>query len=306
VPADQRARLWAAYRAHLEDAARAPRTLEEYHRCLWAFWAHCGKQPGRVTERDLRRFLARPAVPGGNSRGPYLADSTKAREAASVRAFYRWAYATRHVGRDPFAGMVMPRVHPGPPRSLGLDLIARLLETAAPTPRVWLEVWLGYGAGLRVAEMASLRIEHVVLGHHPHLDVIGKGGRPRVVPLASLVAEILHLALAGRPVLGPVLAQHAHPDRGLSRKTVGAELNAALKVAQITESAHALRHTFAVEVLAAGHGRNLHAVQHLLGHADPKTTQRYVSAYDADAWDAVEGLPDPRAGSPSPEPARHP
>jgi integrase/recombinase XerD len=294
VPADPRARLWAAYREHLLDADRAPRTLEEYHRCLWAFWDHCGKQPSRVTARDLRRFLARPAVPGGNSRGPYLADSTKAREAASVRAFYRWAYATRHVGRDPFAGMVMPRVHPGPPRALDLAAVDRLLEAAAPTPRVWLEVWLGYGAGLRVAEMASLRIEHVVLGHHPHLDVTGKGGRLRVVPLASIVADVLRLALAGRPALGPVLAQHAHPDWGISRKTVGHELNAALKKARITESAHALRHTFATEILAAGHGANLRAVQQLLGHADPKTTQRYVSAYDQDAYDAAGLLPDPR------------
>jgi site-specific recombinase XerD len=306
VPADQRARLWAAYYQHLRDADRSQRTLAEYRRALYAFWDHAGKQPGRVTPADLRRFLARPTVPGGNARGAYLADSTKAREAASVRAFYRWATATRLVKRDPFAGMVLPKARPGPPRALEVAQVGRLLSYAAPFPRLWLAVWLAFGAGLRVGELAALRIEDCALGPRPHLRVVGKGRRERVVPLAAVVAEVLRLALVGRPSVGPVLAQHAHPDRPCSPKTLGHELSQALKAVGIAESSHVLRHTFATELLAQGHGTNLRAVQHLLGHRDIKTTERYVQSFDQDAWDAVEGLPDPRAGLASPAPARTP
>lgn len=294
MPRDQRQVLLDAYRAHLLDADRAPRTLAEYRRALTAFWDHCGKQPGRVGPADLRRFLNRPTQPGGNTRGPYLADSTKTREAASIRVAYRWFYAARLLKRDPFAGMVMPRVRDAPYRTLEVSQVGQLLEYAAPQPRLWLAVWLCFGAGLRIGEAAALRREDVHLGRRPHVRVTGKGRRTRNVPLAPIVAEVLRLALAGQPEVGPVLGQHAHPERGCSPKTLGHEVSAACKAVGIAESSHALRHTFATEILAADHGRNLHAVQRLLGHADIRTTMRYVSTYDADADEAVAGLPDPR------------
>jgi integrase/recombinase XerC len=315
VPTDQRSRLWAAYYQHLLDADRSQRTVTEYRRALTSFWDHAGKQPGRVGPADLRRFLARPTVPGGNARGPYLADSTKAREAASVRAFYRWATATRRVKRDPFAGMVLPRSRPGPPRDLPLEAITAIIDYTIAFPRVWLEVWLGYGAGLRVGEMAGLRIEDCDLSDAV-IRVHGKGRRERLVPLHSEVARVLRLSVAGRPGVGPVLAQHAHPDRPCSRKTIGYELNDGIRAGlaagrqsdptlPASATAHQLRHSFATALAAQGVTER--AIGLLLGHADPKTTRRYTIGFSRDAHEAVERLPIPgRAGLASPGPARTP
>jgi len=155
-------------------------------------------------------------------------------------------------------------------------------------------VWLAYGAGLRAGELAGLRTEDVTLGGRPHLRVLGKGRRERLVPLAPQVAVVLAGWLHGRPQAGPLVCSQRDPNRPLQPRTVSALLGDVLKAAGVKASAHQLRHTFATELLAAGGGTNLDAVGRLLGHTDPKTTRRYTGAYDADAWAAVKLLPDPR------------
>jgi integrase/recombinase XerD len=289
VPADPHAALWTAYHAHLTDAGRADRTLGEYRRTLYAFWDFCGgKHPGRVTEADLRRWLARPG----------LAAATRATYAHEVAAAYAWFAATRLVKRNPFAGMALPRHHVGPPRDLPLDAIAAILAYAVSQPRVWLEVWLGYGAGLRVAEMASLRVEDCRLGTGAQLRVHGKGSRWRLVSLHPEVARVLALSLAGRARQGPVLHRHDRPHQGLSRKTVGHELNGAIHAALrdpwpelASATAHQLRHSFATALAAEGVAER--AIGLLLGHTDPKTTRRYTAGFSRDAHEAAGRLPIP-------------
>lgn len=293
---DQRARLWAAYRQHLLDAGRAPRTLQEYHRALWAFWAHSGKQPGQVTAADLRRFLAKPAE-GLAAKGPRLAEATRATYAHEVAAAYKWFTAARLVKRDPFAGMALPRHHLGPPRDLPLEAIETILAATVSRPRVWLEVWLGYGCGLRVSELARLRVEDCRLGAEPYLRVLGKGSRWRQVDLNADVARVLALGLVGHARQGPVLHRQGRPHQGLSRKTVGYELNGAIHAAlrgpypELADAtAHQLRHSFATALATAGVGEL--AIGLLMGHTDPKTTRRYTAGAKV-MHEAVDKLPVP-------------
>jgi site-specific recombinase XerD len=270
-------------------------TWREYRRTLVAFWDHAGKPPGRVGLDDLERFCGRVIEPPARRAGRRLSDQTRHNYTSHVKAFYAWAVREGLLARDPFARVRVPRVRQGPPRSLDLAVVERLLAFTVPRPRLHLAVWLAYGAGLRCMEIASLRIEDCQGGEHPTLRVAGKGGKVRVVPLHPRVAGVLAAALCYRPATGPVIASATDDRAHLGAKYVSALLCDALRALELPYTPHQLRHTFATEVLAAGQGTNLRAVQRLLGHASLRTTEVYTSAYDVDAQQAVKGLPDPTA-----------
>jgi integrase/recombinase XerC len=276
------------YRTHLlRDRHREPRTWKTYRDTITSFWAFAGKSPQRCTTQDLHRFLYDRT----------LADATRASYTSHIKAAYRWWHAVKLLPTDPFANYATPTVRPGPPRSLSLGDVARLIGFAYNQPRLHLIVWLAYGAGLRVGEIARLRIEDcAVFGVRPHLRVYGKGRRERLVWLHPDVAEVLRGALVGRPQSGPVVESEVDGGRPISPARVSRLVSWALRDVGIAATGHQLRHTFATELLAAGKGQNLHAISRLLGHASVATTERYVSGYDQDAYDAVQGLPDPRPG----------
>ncbi len=241
---------------------------------------------------------------GGNARGPRLAASTRRSYAAYVRTFYRRAAALRWIGRDPMAAVCLPPCPLGPPRALDLADVARLLRDTRDDGRLRLMVWLAYGAGLRAAEIAGLRREDVQLTGRAHLVVTGKGRRTRTVPLNRRLAAVLRAELHGGATVGPVVSSRHVPGRALRPQTVSRLLSVVLRGAGIAASGHSLRHTFATELLAAGKGHNFRAVQRLLGHQHASSTERYVAAYDQDAYDAVALLPDPQR--PAPRPSAHP
>jgi integrase/recombinase XerC len=131
---------------------------------------------------------------------------------------------------------------------------------AAADPRVALMVDLAAHAGLRRSEIAGLRREDLTPWG---LHIVGKGGRHRMVPVGPRLRAEVEQRPAGFLFPGR-FAGHVHPA------TVQKHVKAAAGVAP-----HALRHRFATRAYEGS--RDLFAVQQLLGHASPETTQVYVA-----------------------------
>ncbi|HMP72949.1 MAG TPA: site-specific tyrosine recombinase XerD [Kiritimatiellia bacterium] len=137
-----------------------------------------------------------------------------------------------------------------------------------------------YAAGLRVSEVASLRLAdlHQDAGY---IRCLGKGRKERVVPVGKTALAYIqqyreevrpHLARASTsPAL--FLTRRGEP---LSRKTLWAMIRAYAVKAGIGRpiSPHTLRHSFATHLLA--NQAPLRVIQEMLGHADIATTQRYT------------------------------
>lgn len=98
-----------------------------------------------------------------------------------------------------------------------------------------------------------------------------KGGKPRYVPMSDGVLGILDAVprIEGSPYVFP------NPDTKKPFVTIHYTWDTARKKAGLQDvRLHDLRHSFASILINSG--RSLYEVQHLLGHTQVKTTERYA------------------------------
>ncbi len=172
-----------------------------------------------------------------------------------------------------------------------LALIAKAKGNHAPV-RDSAIIELALGTGLRVSELANLRIEHLFLkkGHNSLLVKNGKGGKDRVVvfnaKLKNQIQEYLDYRTSKSPYLFP-------SERG-EKMTTSAIQKVFKKTARKAGlpnrySIHSLRHTHATELYKAS-GYNLRLIQQQLGHSSPSTSSVYTAVLNKDLEKAVENL----------------
>jgi integrase/recombinase XerD len=168
---------------------------------------------------------------------------------------------------------------------LGHDQIAALfaraeVEATSDDPkavRLLTLIELLYGSGLRATELVSLPLS-AVPRDAPFLNVTGKGGTTRLVPVGARALEALgrwqkvRAAVPASRYLFPS-GKTGHLSRvRLFQLLKGLAGRAGLDPASI--SPHVLRHAFATHLLEGG--ADLRVLQTLLGHADIATTQIYT------------------------------
>ena len=197
--------------------------------------------------------------------------ATKRSARAAVRSFFGWAHIHELRGDDPTTRLGSVPLPPPCPRPTADTVFVRAFQQA--TGPELLMLLLGASCGLRRAEIAGLHTDMIAGGK---IRVTGKGGKTRAVPvtntdLARMLAEVPEGWLFPGRFGGPVT-----PDY------VGRRLSRLLGPGW---SGHTLRHRYASVVFAGS--RNVLALQKLLGHASPETTQRYVEVDEAALWDAA-------------------
>ncbi|HHC08247.1 MAG TPA: hypothetical protein ENK55_05985, partial [Actinobacteria bacterium] len=264
------ARLVDAYLIRIEvERGLSPHTVAAYRRDLAQFLEFCSRwgidDAAEVDRRVVRRFLAQLDTRG-------YARRSVARKASAVRAFFADAVRRGELHRDPAVGVSSPKRPRTLPKALPRTSLAAALDAVVGERPVDLRdralLELLYGAGLRVAEAAALRVDEV---GGEFLTVVGKGRRSRSVPLGRPVRAALDAYLErGRPALvAPAsgdalwLGVRGAPlgERGIRRVVAD----------RLGTFPHALRHSFATHLLEGG--ADLRAVQELLGHADLGTTE---------------------------------
>lgn len=156
-----------------------------------------------------------------------------------------------------------------------------------------------FSTGLRVSELANLKIDNVNLTK-PARDglteftVRGKGSKLRIVFLADDARERLKAYLDLRTDISPYLfvrhdraqkkrpAERAKKEGGapLTPRSIERTVKKYAKVAGITKkvSPHTLRHSHATDLLRGG--ADIRSVQAMLGHASITTTQVYTHITD--------------------------
>lgn len=153
-------------------------------------------------------------------------------------------------------------------------------DTRAKRDRAMLSVLIG--CGLRRAELAALTVEHLQTrqGHWAIVDLVGKGGRIRTVPIPKWVKDALDRWLsAGRITSGRVFRAISRSGKvwgdGISENVVWHVVSRRCKTDEVERVApHDLRRTCARLCHCAG--GELEQIQFLLGHSSVLTTERYL------------------------------
>jgi site-specific recombinase XerD len=252
----------------------SPHTLDAYRRDLSQFFDYCDRG-GVGSVADVDRRLARRYLAFLDTLG--YSRATISRKASSIRAFYTDAVLRGHASVNPFDGVATPKLdkplpHALPARSLAAALDS--IDTSEPEgvrDRAIVETL--YATGLRISELASLRVGET---EGDTVTVRGKGGKVRVVPLGRPAQRALRAYLdQARRALherGPGTSSLFVGSRG---GPMGPRSLRRVVHSHLATFPHALRHSFATHLLEGG--ADLRTVQDLLGHTDLATTQIYTA-----------------------------
>jgi len=129
-----------------------------------------------------------------------------------------------------------------------------------------------YGLGLRISELASLKLEGI---RGDWVSVMGKGNKERQLPLIPMLRNLLTRYI-----------QHSHPKyyllekktQPLTTSQLRYTISKAFALRGIKATPHQLRHAFATHLLSQG-GR-ISDISELLGHKSMASTQIYTKLED--------------------------
>lgn len=264
-------------------------TLRNYRIDLmdYARWAHRSQLDiTTVTHRQLRRYL-------GELDQAQYARSTVNRRLSSLRSFYRWLNVCGRATNDPASVLRGPKQPKSLPHVIRPRDMAKLLAVhldhnlqGAPQERTLADVRdqaileFMYACGARISEVSNLETANIDFVHG-QVKVFGKGSKERIIPLHDMAVRSMneYMTYARSQLLdGKQCPYFFVSTRGnqMSTDALRKMFKATVRAAGLddTLSPHAMRHTFATDVLNGG--ADLRSVQEMLGHASLSTTQIYT------------------------------
>ncbi|MCD8082012.1 MAG: tyrosine recombinase [Clostridiales bacterium] len=277
-----------AFIAYLENVRKASRnTVLSYRRDLLQMAEylkqHQVTEPEKVTKTVLNSYILYLEREG-------KATTTISRELASIKAFFHYEHCEGVIRRSPAEQLHSPKIEKKAPVILTVEEVSRFLKQPDDsTPKgirdkAMLE--LLYATGIRVSELVGLRVQDVnmQIGYITCVD----GTKERMIPFGHSAGNALkrYLETARQELLREKETDSLFTNlKGMPMSRQGFWKivkhygeQAGIR-ADITP--HSLRHSFAAHLL--GSGADIQAVQALLGHAEPATTQLYRNLVDNSA-----------------------
>lgn len=213
-----------------------------------------------------------------------LSAKSRARHLITVRGLYKFLVQEKEVKANPVKNVDIPKTGLSLPKIMTVKEVAQLLEAPdIAKPREMRNasmMELMYGAGLRVSELVSLKMQDINLDAN-FVRVMGKGSKERVVPIGSHARSITKkwidegrtILLKGIPSSYIYIARQGKP---MTRQGYWKIIKKYALQTNISKNItpHTLRHSFATHLLEGG--ADLRSVQTMLGHSDISTTQIYT------------------------------
>lgn len=245
----------------------SPRTVKCYAGQVARFAKHFGTSPERLGPEHVRQYQL------------YLVQVKKAswssfnQTVCALKFLYKYTLPQDwNVVQIPFAKLPKKL-----PVVLDREEVQRLLA-CVHHPQHRLLISLLYAAGLRLSEALHLKAGDIDSRRMRIHIRCGKGAKARQAVLSARLLEPLrqyarHWQLKAEDWLFPSRRQRSRPVDGSTIQKAVAEAARRAGIA-VHVTPHVLRHSYATHSLQAG--VDLRTLQHLLGHANLRTTARYL------------------------------
>lgn len=241
-----------------------------------------------VTKKDIIEFLESRQKQG-------LASSSLSRSLVAIKMFFRFLKREKIISVNVAEFLETPKIWQLIPEVLTMEEVKALLtvpdESSFEGLRDKSILEILYASGLRVSEVCSLNIYDV---GDESIRVKGKGGKERIVPIASFSLKVIDA------YLGSFRASFSNKEENalfvtskgerMHRQGIWTLVKFYAKQAGIERnvSPHTLRHSFATHLLE--NGADLRIIQEMLGHSHIATTDRYTQISQKHLNDAFKSF----------------
>lgn len=255
---------------NLEEKSRSPSTILAYRADLEQLIVFLQKKekvlPDQVIASDIESFrdslLSQKYTPKSVSR-----------KLNAVKTFFRWILAEKQVTSDPSKNVAHPKIEPSIPKFLSPLEYRALRDVVRDDIRIAAIVELILQTGLRISEVANLKIKNVT---NVELKVEAYATQTeRSIPLNISAKDALDAYLKVRPKTDSPHVFVSKNGKPLAVRNIRAAIDRYFQKAEIPDySVNDLRTTFVIENLKAG--ADLVVLSHLVGHKRLSTTERYL------------------------------
>jgi site-specific recombinase XerD len=242
----------------------APRTQQCSIEAVKHLSQHYRRAPDQLNEEEIRQYFL------------YLLNEKKVAESTFRIHLYgiRFFYEITLQRPWPVLTLMRPRHSQKLPVVLSPREVRSLLASVV-NPKAAMCLRMIYACGLRLREGTHLQVADIDPDRMLVLVRQGKGGKDRLVPLATRTLELLRVywqRAHPRPWLFPARDQQTPLPATTLQKT----FKLVVRQSGLAKDAsiHTLRHSYATHLLERG--ISLRVIQEFLGHKSPHTTARYT------------------------------
>jgi site-specific recombinase XerD len=255
---------------NLEEKRRSPSTILAYRADLEQLINYLqGKNkviPDQIKSEDIEGFrdslLAQKYTPKSVSR-----------KLNAVKTFFRWLVSQKLVSFDPSSDVAHPKIEVSIPKFLSPLEYRALRDVVRDDKRIAAIVELILQTGMRISEVASLKLVNV-----KEVEVTVEAyatQSERTIPLNKSSKDALDTYLKDRPNTDSPYVFVSKNGKPLAVRNIRAAIDRYFQKAEIPNySVNDLRTTFIVENLKAG--IDLVLLSHIVGHKRLSTTERYL------------------------------
>jgi site-specific recombinase XerD len=262
----------------LQGQNYSPKTLRAYGDDLAQFLAWVKKNrvdfdiPARFSRGDIEGFMQYLAA-------QRMTGVTRVRKLAAIRKFFTFLEENSILAANPAHTVKGARREEKEPTILYKEQYKALLYEASDNIRDYAIIQTFLQTGIRLSELANLRVEDVDVEHRTLTVRQGKGKKDRQIPLVDDVVKALRNYLRYRNtelIVDDDILFLAKNGTSLNVSTVKYTVAKYVKKAGIRKkvSVHTLRHTFGAH--KADKHMSLATLQELMGHKKKETTLKYI------------------------------
>ena len=259
------------YRRHLKRRNCSANTIKNYMNTLKHFIVWVNVPVEDVSSKDILCYI-------DYLMGRRLKPKTINCHLDSIRGFYYYLIYEEDVQiENPVKRGHVLRVPKPLPRYLRKEQVCSLFK-AITNRRDRAMFMLMLRSGLRVEEVANLKLADLNLRLSQVIVCNGKGGKDRMVYISDDTYEALsdyfQVRESGRARKVFLVEKGTYKGKPISVRGIQKRIEYYRKKSGLKASCHQLRHTMATDMLNAD--ADLASIQDLLGHNRIKTTERYL------------------------------